>query len=221
MSNKKIILMTGTPGRLGSAFCEKYYDDYFVIGVARNEKSNFAHEFIKGDITTDAEKIVDHVLEKHKKIDVVVNNAATYSIKPLSELKPDEMLNLFSVNVVAPHALTRFVVNKFWWNRPEKNKLFNRSIVNVSSVSATNVYANQGAYASSKAALNMLSRFMAHEFEQYGLRVNTLSPTSFPRLISCERVADSLRELIEGTQHNTILEVLENKKKVRNPGPAI
>jgi NAD(P)-dependent dehydrogenase (short-subunit alcohol dehydrogenase family) len=210
---KKIVLLTGSPGRLGSAFCEKYYDDYYVIGVARKKQANFAHEFISADITTEAENIVNQILKKHKRIDILVNNAATYAIKELSDLPPEEMLNLFNINVVAPHALTRLVLNNFWWNRADRNESLNRCVINVSSISSTHVYPKQGAYAASKAALDMLSKHQARELAQYKVRVAVLSPTSFPRLVSCEEVADALHKLIQSQK--TFLEVLEKSDDKR------
>ncbi len=206
---KKIVLLTGSPGRLGSAFCEKYYEDYFIIGVARNRLANFAHEFIQGDICFEAEKIVSKVLTKHKKIDVLINNAATYHIKPLDELEASDMLETFLTNVVAPHNLARQILNKFWRTRFEKNREFNRGIINVSSISATNVYPGQGAYAASKAALNMLGEHMSREFAQFGIRVNTLAPTAFPSIVSCEQVADALVELERSNLNGVIKEVVK------------
>lgn len=192
---KRVALITGSMGRLGSALCEKYYDDYYFVGVGRTKKSNFAHHFIQADINTDAKAIVEETLQKFKRLDLLVNNAAIYSIKPLEEITGEEMAQVFQTNVIAPHVLSNTVLHLFWKARKEKNKERNRNIINVSSISATNVYGGQGVYAPSKAALNILTLYQAKEFAAYNIRVNALAPTGFPRIITTESVADAVVEM--------------------------
>jgi NAD(P)-dependent dehydrogenase (short-subunit alcohol dehydrogenase family) len=202
--NKRVVLLTGSMGRLGSALCEKYYNDYFFVGVGRTKKSNFAHHFIQADINSDAEKIVAETLQKFKRIDVLVNNAAIYSIKPLREITGEQMASVFQTNVIAPHVLSNTVLNMFWKDRIERNKERNRNIINLSSISATNFYKGQGAYAPSKAALNHLTIYQSEEFKEYGIRVNAIAPTSFPSIISAEVVADAVVDIDRSIENGTI-----------------
>lgn len=208
--NKRVVLLTGSMGRLGSAFCEKYYNDYIIVGCGRNKKSNFAHHFIKADVNTEAEKIVDETLLKFERIDVLINNAATYSIKPLVDIDHKTLSDLFTTNVVSPHWLSILVLRKFWMNKIDKNKKRNRNIINVSSISGLHVYKNQGAYAPSKAALNLLTRYQASEFAAYNIRVNAIAPTGFPSIITTESVADALREMDESTETG-LIKVMDSK----------
>jgi len=203
---KRIVLLTGSMGRLGSALCEKYYDDYFFVGCGRTKKSNFAHHFIQADITTQADEIVKETLIKFKRIDVLINNAAVYCIKPLKDITAEMMRSLFETNVIAPHRLSNLILNKFWNTRKEKNKERNRNIINISSISAMHVYDGQGAYAPSKAALNHLTMYQAKEFAEYNVRVNAIAPTGFPRIITTESVADAVIEMDRSKQTGTILE---------------
>jgi 3-oxoacyl-[acyl-carrier protein] reductase len=207
--DKKVVLFTGSPGRLGSAFCEKYYDDYTIVGTARRKQANFAHHFIQADIREDCDRVVSEALDKFGRVDVLVNSAAVYAVKPILKLEPEEMAELFRTNVVAPFALARCLLRNFWAASPDENRRRDRGVINLSSVSATNVYPRQAAYASSKAALNMLTRHMAAEFGEYGVRVNALSPTTFPGIVSCERVADALVELERSGATGQIIEITE------------
>ncbi len=192
---KRIVLLTGSMGRLGSALCEKYYDDYVFVGCGRTKKSNFAHYFIQADINTQAEEIVEETLQKFKRVDVLINNAAIYCIQPLKDISVQMMRDVFETNVIAPHNLSNLVLKKFWSSRLEKNKERNRNIINISSVSDSKVYEGQGAYGPSKAALSLLTLYQAKEFSQYNIRVNALSPTSFPHYITTEAVADMVVEM--------------------------
>ena len=204
---KKVVLLTGSPGRLGSAFCEKYYDNYTIVGVARNKLANFAHHFIEADINVDHKRVVDETLEKFGRIDVLINNAATYAIKPVSQLHVSEMMELYQTNLFSPYRLTMCVFHKFWKNKAAKNEKLKRNVINVSSISSRQVWPNQAAYASSKAALNMLSLHLARELEPFGLRVNVLSPTAFPAKVSCEEVADALVDLERSEKNGEIVEI--------------
>ena len=68
----------------------------------------------------------------------------------------------------------------------------NRNIVNVSSTSGAYVFAGQGGYSASKAALNMLTCHMADEFAAIGIRVNAVAPDTFPQRVSTESVCDAI-----------------------------
>src|SRR4051812_40065972 len=104
---RRVVLITGSMGRLGSCLCEKYYDDYYFVGVGRKRsQSNFAHHFIQADINTDAKAIINETLQKFKRLDLLINNAAIYNIRPLEEIKGEEMAQLFQTNVIAPHVLS-------------------------------------------------------------------------------------------------------------------
>jgi NAD(P)-dependent dehydrogenase (short-subunit alcohol dehydrogenase family) len=56
----------------------------------------------------------------------------------------------------------------------------------------------QALYASPKAALNHLTRHLAAEFGEFGVRANTVAPTSFPANIPTEQVVRSIVELDTG-----------------------
>jgi 3-oxoacyl-[acyl-carrier protein] reductase len=95
-------------------------------------------------------------------------------------------------------------------HKTDKNKKRNRNIINVSSISGLHVYRNQGAYAPSKAALNLLTRYQAVEFAEYNIRVNAIAPTGFPSIISTESVADALREMDQSSETG-LIKVMDSK----------
>lgn len=50
-------------------------------------------------------------------------------------------------------------------------------------------------YSASKAALDHLTRGIAAEFAEFGVRANAIAPNSFPALVPTERVAQAIAEL--------------------------
>ena len=91
----------------------------------------------------------------------------------------------------------------------------NRCVVNLSSTSGLYVFPGlgQSVYSASKAALNYLSMHMGDEFSSLGIRVNALSPTSFPEIISTESVADGVRRLIESDSNGRVLVLEESGER--------
>jgi NAD(P)-dependent dehydrogenase (short-subunit alcohol dehydrogenase family) len=98
-------------------------------------------------------------------------------------------LDQFRLNVVVPLQLSMAVARAFWCGRAEENRRDNPNIIRVSSITAINVYANrgQGIYGAAKAALNQLTRHMAHEFGAIGVRSIAIGPNTFPDIIPGER----------------------------------
>lgn len=78
-------------------------------------------------------------------------------------------MSVFHVNLLAPILFARGLV--------EELKLASGSIVNVTSIVGSRVHPFAGsAYATSKAALACLTREMAHDYAQFGIRVNAIAP---------------------------------------------
>jgi NAD(P)-dependent dehydrogenase (short-subunit alcohol dehydrogenase family) len=78
-------------------------------------------------------------------------------------------MSVFHVNLLAPILFAQGLV--------EELKLASGSIVNVTSIVGSRVHPFAGsAYATSKAALACLTREMAHDYAQFGIRVNAIAP---------------------------------------------
>jgi NAD(P)-dependent dehydrogenase (short-subunit alcohol dehydrogenase family) len=158
--------------------------------------------------------VVDLVLERFGKIDLLVNAAGCYAYHHMVE--DDRFLNSiapqFNVNVMVPAKLASIVARGFWLNRKEGNLKENRNIVNVSSTSGLYIFPNAGqsVYSASKAALNYLTLHMADEFNAFGVRVNAAAPTTFPDIITAEQAAETILHLDEGAMTGEILVVDEN-----------
>ena len=101
--------------------------------------------------------------------DLLVNNASTLGASPmpsLADLDEPTLRQTLETNVVAPHALTRLLLPQL--------TAHHGVVLNISSDAAAEAYAGWGAYGSSKAALDHLTRILAAE--QPALRVYAVDP---------------------------------------------
>lgn len=115
-------------------------------------------------------KLVDQTLQDHKRIDVVVNNAATNPVfGPLLDVDAGAFQKIYDVNVRGPLLLCQRAYTK--WMQEHGG-----SIVHISSIGGISPEPGLGVYSSSKAALINLSKSMAFEWGGAGVRSNVICP---------------------------------------------
>jgi NAD(P)-dependent dehydrogenase (short-subunit alcohol dehydrogenase family) len=240
-SNRKVCLFTGAGGPLGEMFCRMFGAHYDIVAVLGRRTPNIAtqHQWwvdplapntplaenhssvyaLQADLNDENElrRVVEITLARYDRIDILVNGAAASHWAPM--LNGGKLLENahqhFETNVLLPLRLSTLVADYFWNDRTAENRSNNRSVVNISSTAGVYIYPGQGQsiYSASKAALNYLSMHMGDEFNLLGVRVNALAPTTFPRLIPTETVADSVRRLAESDANGRILILDENGER--------
>ena len=110
--------------------------------------------------------------EKHKRCDILVNNAAIgMDGKFLHEVRPDEWDLIFDTNLRGPYLMIRALV-------PLMIAARSGHIINISSLAGRNPLPNGAAYAASKWGLNGLTYSVAEELRQYNIRVSAIAPGS-------------------------------------------
>ena len=105
---------------------------------------------------------------KASRIDILANNAAGGTTKPITEISVSDFSYVFDLNVRAPLLMSQAVAAHF---PPRGGR-----IINISSVGARFGFKDIGLYCSSKAALEGLTRCMAAEFGSSGHTVNAVCP---------------------------------------------
>ncbi len=111
--------------------------------------------------------------------DVLINCAGMALSKAIAETTDAEMLELMTVNALAPAALMRSAFSI--WSREHADSTSPRpptirTVINVCSMAAIDPYPGFHAYAASKAALASLSLTTAREGEAMGVKVFCLCP---------------------------------------------
>jgi NAD(P)-dependent dehydrogenase (short-subunit alcohol dehydrogenase family) len=226
---RRVCLLTGAGGVLGDEFCRRWAAEYRIVAVCRTRSPGVpsqqetyvdplepdrelpenaaAVHVVHADLTDPAhvDRVVEVTLARFGRVDLLVNNAAHLGRYPTTMVDGEAALADLDAhlrtNVIAPLRLAVRLAQEYWIHRSAENHARNRSIVNVSSLSGVRTFPfrGQAGYSASKAALNSLTAHMAHEFATFGIRVNTVVPTTFPDLVATSAVADAVVELDRGT----------------------
>ncbi len=133
------------------------------------------------------DELVQKVVEKSGKIDIVINGAGVNSPTPFLEISEEEMEKIVTVNFKAVFAACQ-VFGRYLVERGQGG-----SIINVGSMSGVIPLSRVFTYSATKAAVHNLSKNLAREWAPLNIRVNTLVPGFFPaeqnkKVLTPERV---------------------------------
>ncbi|VCU70074.1 3-oxoacyl-[acyl-carrier-protein] reductase FabG [Pigmentiphaga humi] len=126
---------------------------------------------VRCDVTDDADvsALVGHVLEKHGRFDVLVNNAGQIApIARIADGDPHDWLRNLDTNLAGPYRLLRAAL-------PALARA-QGAVVNISTGAALTPREGWSAYCSAKAGLSMLTRCVAHEYGAAGVAAYSLQP---------------------------------------------
>lgn len=175
--NDKVVIITGGGAGIGRAAALQFAErGAKVIVTGRRSEPLDALAALHGNIDVcladaanpgDAVRTIQDAVDKHGRLDVLVNNAGAGAILPLAEASADRIEQIFKVNVFGPSLLARAALPHL------KQSL--GSIVNVSSTFGHKAAAALSHYAASKAALEHMTRCWALELAPMGIRVNAVA----------------------------------------------
>jgi NAD(P)-dependent dehydrogenase (short-subunit alcohol dehydrogenase family) len=117
-------------------------------------------------------RLAEQVARDHKRLDILVNNAAIGGTgQPLHEVSPEDWDRLIDTNLRAPYLLIRAFA-------PMMIAARSGHIVNISSLAGHNPLPNNAPYAASKWGLNGLTYSVAEELRPHKIRVSVIAPGS-------------------------------------------
>lgn len=182
-NNKRIALITGATGGLGTAMCIKLFQDgYKVVANYRNPekaekwKSKMKAEGIDidmfhGDVCDfdSTAKMVQEIKDKVGTIDILVNNAGITRDQPFHKMTKEDWDAVISTNLTSVFNCTRNVIEDM------REQKYGR-IINISSVNGQRGQYGQANYSSAKAGMHGFTKTLAMEVARKGVTVNTISP---------------------------------------------
>ncbi len=181
----KVAIITGGGGGIGSAAGKIFCDEGAMVALVDHDASvvEAAVEDIRchapgarviglvADLGEEsaAQTVVDAVAQEFGCIDVLVNNVGIRRYEALADASWDTWDAILRVNLLSFVSMARAAL-------PALRRSGRGSIINVSSTGA--VYGRKGmlAYDTSKAGVLALTRTMAFEEADHGIRVNTICP---------------------------------------------
>jgi NAD(P)-dependent dehydrogenase (short-subunit alcohol dehydrogenase family) len=150
--------------------------------------------FVEADVSTGdgLQSVLDTVLEKSGKADILVNGAGVNAATPFLEIPEEEYDRIFAINTKAV-VLACQIFGKYFCDQEREG-----SIINVGSMSGLLPLSRVFTYSMTKAAVHNLSRNLAREWAERGIRVNTIVPGFFPaeqnrKVLTEDRVTNIMR----------------------------
>jgi NAD(P)-dependent dehydrogenase (short-subunit alcohol dehydrogenase family) len=143
---------------------------------------------IAADVTKldEVDALIQAVVGKFSRIDVLVNSAGTHLKKPAFEVDSEEWDQVQDTNLKA----TFFVCQRVARVMRDQG---GGSIINLSSVASHTDFAETSVYGSSKAAVDKLTASLACEWAPFGIRVNAIAPGVFVTPMNEKLVVNSER----------------------------
>jgi len=184
--------VTGTSGGIGSAIAAEFSAlGDTVVGL----------DIVEGFDVTDPAQCRDEAVRierEHGAIDVLCNNAGIGAVGGVTEATVDEWERVFAVNVFGIAHLSAAVL-------PCMRRAGQGAIVNTCSVAAAVGLVERAVYSASKGAVLGLTRAMAADEAENGVRVNCVSPGTVDgpwvrRLIENSDDPDATRSALERRQ---------------------
>jgi 3-oxoacyl-[acyl-carrier protein] reductase len=179
----KRVVVTGAAGLIGGWTAEAFHSQGADLLLSDNRPGELADlgeklgaRTVVADLATadGVRSLTTAIDAAWPTADILVNNAGLYPRTPLSTTDRALVEKIFDVNVIAPYELARHVIGTM------TRAGTGGCVVNISSGAAKRPTRTGGVYSASKAALEMLTRWLALEAGEAGIRVNAVGPGFAP-----------------------------------------
>ncbi|WP_216865432.1 SDR family oxidoreductase [Mycolicibacterium goodii] len=166
----KVVLVTGGVRGVGAGISAVFADQgATVVTCARRPVEGLPYEFHSCDVRDDESvaALVAAIVDKHGRIDVVVNNAGGSPHVPASEASARFSTKIIELNLLGPLSVSQHA------NAIMQNQDGGGSIINISSVSGHRPTPGTAAYGAAKAGVDNLTSTLAVEWAPK-VRVNSV-----------------------------------------------
>lgn len=200
MLNGKVAIITGGTRGIGLETVRVFLENNakVVLLGSRDETVNKALETLKSEgyevegyapnlqNMDEIEEVINKVLDKYGKIDILINNAGISANKKIEDTSSEDFSNIMDINIKAMFNMIKAVV-------PSMKKSHNGVILNTSSMVSIYGQPSGVGYPASKFAVNGLTKSLARELGSDNIRVNAVAPG----VTNTDMVAKLPKEMIE------------------------
>ncbi|MBN1107891.1 MAG: SDR family oxidoreductase [Bacteroidales bacterium] len=177
---KKTAIITGGASGIGLAIAKKFTDEGIITILVGRDVKKLKHacsvlgensDFFQCDLSDikSIPEMVQRIIDKYGKIDILVNNAGINLKKNILELTDEEYQNIILTNQTSTFCITRAVAGFM-------HEQCGGAVLNISSMAAIYGIPYVIAYTASKSAIEGMTRAMAVELAEMGIRVNCIAP---------------------------------------------
>ncbi len=177
-NEKPVMLITGGSSGLGKALAQHFIKTHDVVIVSNDQLTlgeaakEIGCEAIFCDITNYEQvySVVNEILEKHEKIDILINNAGVWASGLLEDTAPEKIKLIMDVNALGTMYVTHAVV-------PSMKKQKSGKILNINSVDGLTSKVERSAYVASKWAITGFTQCMQKELKEFNVDVMGFYPS--------------------------------------------
>jgi len=182
----RIAIVTGSARGIGRAIAERYVAEGATVVIAdidADEASATAKQVAADGGTTDSlacdvvdegavQAMVNAVLERHGRLDVLVNNAGIIRDAMMHRMSLEQFRQVIDVHLQGTWLCSRAALAHMRQREPDTGG----TIVNLSSISGKLGNLGQSNYAAAKAGIVALTKSTAREGARFGIRANAIVP---------------------------------------------
>jgi len=202
---EKVALVTGGSRGIGRHIALKLAESGMKVAINYRGNQEAAREteqlmrekgvdclLISSDISDipNAQSLIDTVMEKWGRIDVLVNNAGITRDTLLLRMKDEDWIDVIHTDLTGVFACTRAAV------KPMMKQRFGR-IVNIASIAGILGNAGQANYAAAKAGVMGFTRSVAREMASRNITANVVAPGLIETDLTQQMSQDALLSLIK------------------------
>ncbi|MCL1837659.1 MAG: 3-hydroxybutyrate dehydrogenase [Treponema sp.] len=178
MVDGKVTIVTGAASGIGLAIAQSFAKDGAKVVMAdvneeklKGEADKIGGAFIKVDLSKreDCKALVDFALQKHNRVDILVNVAGIQTVSPIEDFPEDKWDFMIDLMLSAPFYCTKYV-----WKSMKANGW--GRIINLNSIHGLVASEFKSAYVSAKHGLAGLTKVAGLEGGSQGITVNSICP---------------------------------------------
>jgi NADP-dependent 3-hydroxy acid dehydrogenase YdfG len=184
MVTKNVVLITGASSGLGKAVAQLLHEQkYTVYGTSRRKQTQETpYQMLVMDVH-DQESIdqaVASLMEKERRIDVLVNNAGVGITGPMEETPISEVKNAMDTNFYGPLRVLQAVL-------PHMRNQKSGRVINITSIAGYMGLPYRGVYSATKAALEVATEAYRMECAHLNIKFSNLAPGDYATNIAAGR----------------------------------
>ena len=208
----KVVVVTGGSRGIGAEIVKKLAgDNYRVIlnyNKSENEakkvkedlqKNNINIEIFKADVSKreEVKELIDFVINKFGKIDVLINNAGISQAKLFTDLTDEDWNNMIQTNLTSAFYCTQEAI---------KNMISRKEglIINISSIWGVTGSSCEVHYSVAKAGIDGMTKALAKEVGPSNIRVNSIAPGIIDTDMNKAYTDEEIKDIIEDIPLNKI-----------------
>jgi len=205
----KIVLITGASSGMGRSSAEFLAENGFIVYAASRDKNKLSGMNkdniipVSLDITSqkNINAVVEKIIQRHKKIDVLVNNAGFGLVSTVENFKEEEMLLQFNVNVFGTLRVSKAVI-------PHMRENNGGIIINISSFLGKIGLPLFTLYNASKYAVEGITDSLRYELKDFNIRVHSILPGFFDTNFARDNLVKNLRTFDKTSPYSILVSKL-------------